>query len=96
MKAAAFWILVVIDAAAGAVVLYFLVDGLANRTVYPGNADLWLLVMVGPAAILVAGFWLKSTDRGWLANAVLAVLALPCLVGAILVAVVTSSPGAFR
>jgi len=72
-----FRILFGIDALAALVLLYFFVIGLADGSVSSFNIQLWLLILVGVAAILAGGFVLNSKGSRAAANALLAVLAVP-------------------
>ncbi len=88
-----FWILFGIDAIAAAVALFFFCLGLADGTVSDFNIGIWALLLLGIGAILGGGFWLRAARAHRLANAVLAVLALPAAaVGAFMLLLVLLTP----
>lgn len=96
MKAAIFWMLACINGVTTAIVLYFFVIGIADDTVTRQNIGYWFLMLAFPAAMLRSGFWLRSIGRPWLANAALALLALPAIVAAVVIVLLAANPGAFR
>jgi hypothetical protein len=66
-----------IDLLIAGIVVYFFVAGLGDGSVSSFNMTLWLAILVGLAAILAAGYSLRSAGRGALANLVLLVLVVP-------------------
>ena len=78
---APFWILVAIDAAAAAVIFWFLLAGLGDGTVSANNALIWLLLIAWPIAALGGGFALRAQRRLGLAKLVLCILAVPAMLG---------------
>ena len=72
-----FWLLSGIDAIAAAILLFFFFWGLTDGSVSDFNIGIWALLLGGVGAILGGGIWLRAQGRHHLANACLAVLALP-------------------
>jgi hypothetical protein len=69
-------ILLGIDIAAAAVAGFFFLWGLSDGTALYAFGT-WLLLVGGIAAVIAGGMALKRSGRGGLANAVLALLAIP-------------------
>ena len=74
-----FRLLIAVDAAVAAVVLYFFVIGLADGSVSSFNAGLWMAILAGVAGVLAGGLLLNANGRRGAATAVLAILAVPGL-----------------
>lgn len=74
-----FHLLLVVDGLAAAVVLYFFAAGLADGSVSAFNAELWTGLLLALAAVIGGGLLLRRAGRPRLANAVLALLAVPSL-----------------
>ncbi len=81
----AFRILFTIDAAVALVALYFFAIGIGDGSVSSFNITLWLALLGGIAAVLVVGLALNARGRRKAACAVLSILALPGLLGGLLV-----------
>lgn len=88
-----FWTSWVIAAAVTVVALGFFLVGLTNGTVSSFNAGIWVLILPGTVGVTWGSWMLKKNGRpGW--GALLAlVLALPVLVG-LLVLLLTLGTGA--
>jgi len=78
-----FRILFGIDALAALVFLYFFVIGVGDGSVSSFNIQLWLIILLGVAAVLVGGFILNSKGSRAAANALVAVLAVPAILFAL-------------
>jgi hypothetical protein len=88
-----FWALTAVNAMAGAVIFYFLVEGLGDGSVSADNASLWLMLVALPVATIGLGLRLKSQGRVGLAVLVLLPLALPALIyGLFLVMILVLQP----
>lgn len=86
-------ILLGIDAAAAAVILYFFVVGLADGSVSSFNAGLWAAILLGGAAILGGGAMLNANGKRGAAIALLLVLAVPAfLFGMFVLAMIVAQP----
>lgn len=72
-----FRILLLIDAAAALVIVYFFGVGVNDGSVSSFNIVLWVAILLGVAAILGGGIALNATGKRLLANLVLAVLGVP-------------------
>ena len=72
-------ILLTIDAIVAAILLYFFFTGIEDGSVSSFNILLWLGLLGGAAAIIVAAYALKSKGRLMPANLLLLVPALPGL-----------------
>ena len=86
-------ILLGIDAAAAAVILYFFVIGLADGSVSSFNAGLWAAILLGVAAIVGGGALLNASGKHGLAAALLLVLAIPAaLYGLFVLLLIVAQP----
>ncbi|AUD01398.1 osmoprotectant transporter permease [Spirosoma pollinicola] len=74
-----FWTLWGIDALIAITLVYFFFIGLGDGTVSSFNILLWLMILVGLAALLVGGYWLFTHQYAVLAKLLLALLAVPGL-----------------
>lgn len=82
-----------IDALVAAVVVYFLLEGLADGSVSSFNMGLWMATLGALAAILGGGLALNANGRRGLAVALLAVLAAPGLLyGLFVLALIALQP----
>ena len=68
-----------IDIVAAAVVVYFFIVGLADRSISLYNADLWAGLLLSIGAIIAAGITLRRNERTVMAILVLGFLAAPTL-----------------
>lgn len=75
-----FWCLFGIGAVTFLVLGFYLLDGLLDGTVSSYNLNIWLSLVLGPAAVLGGGLLLRGLGRPRLANGVLALLAVPSVV----------------
>jgi hypothetical protein len=73
-----------IDAITLLVLLFFFVQGLGDGTVSAFNIGLWLLILIGPVVLIAGGYALRQGGNRVLANLVLAVLAIPAFLFALL------------
>lgn len=80
-----------IDLLIAGIVVYFFFAGLGDGSVSSFNMTLWLAILAGLAAVLSAGYALRSTGRRALANLVLLVLAVPGALYAFFLVVVVMS-----
>ncbi|WP_428661051.1 osmoprotectant transporter permease [Runella sp.] len=88
-----FWILWGIDAVISLVLLYFFFVGLADGSVSSYNMGLWSLIVIGIGAIMLGSLWLKSHQYLYLADIVLAILAVPGLLyGLFLLMILITKP----
>lgn len=86
-----FRILLGLDIAAAAVVVYFFLIGLVDGSVSSFNMGLWLAILVGVAAVIGGGIALRRNRYSIWANLVLLVLAIPTfLYGLFLLVVIFS------
>jgi hypothetical protein len=72
-----FWFLWGIDALIAAVILYFFLVGLADRSVSMFNVGPWIAILAALAGVLGGSLWLRSAGRQGLAAVVLLILAVP-------------------
>ncbi|MBI4911478.1 MAG: osmoprotectant transporter permease [Acidobacteria bacterium] len=79
-----FWVLWGFDAVVAAVGLGFFLAGLADRSVSSFNAPLWAALLVFLAGVLGGSLLLRSAGHPSVATGLLLVLALPALLGGIL------------
>ena len=68
-----------VDLFAAAVVLFFFCWGLTDGTVSSFNIGIWSALIGGVALVLVSGLTLNARGMRRLANAALAILAVPAL-----------------
>lgn len=88
-----FRFLLVIDALAAAIIVYFFFVGLADGSVSSFNAGLWAAILAGIAAVLGGGWYLKMIGHRGVASAVLAILAVPALLyGLFILLIVVTQP----
>lgn len=86
-----FRVLLGLDLLAALTAVYFFVVGLADGSVSDFNGELWAGLLLALAAIIGGGLFLRRAERPRLANAVLALLAVPtALYGLFLLVVVLS------
>ena len=76
-----FWILWGIDAVIALIFVCFFFIGISDGSVSSFNGGLWFLTLAALAAILVGGYWLQMHQNAVLAKTLLAVLAIPGLLG---------------
>ena len=92
-----FWTAFVIDAFAAAIIWYFFLEGLGDRSVSSYNMALWLPMALIPAGVLWGGWRLKALGRPGLAKLLLWLLAAPAaLLGGwmlLLLALYSMNPG---
>jgi hypothetical protein len=86
-----FRILLGLDIAAAAVVIYFFLVGLVDGSVSSFNMDLWLAMLVGVAAVIGGGVALRRNGYPKWANLVLLVLAIPTFLYGLFIVVVVFS-----
>jgi len=86
-----FQILMGLDIIAAAIVAYFFMVGLADGSVSDFNIGLWTGILLAFAAVFAGGLALRRTGWTKLANAVLALLAVPTLLYGIFILVVLAS-----
>ena len=79
-----FWILWGFDAIIAAVVFYFFFAGLADGSVSSFNMGLWALILTVLGGIMLGSLALKSAGQKVVAVLVLLVLAVPSLLGGLL------------
>ena len=72
-----FWILWGIDAVIAAVILYFFLLGLADRSVSMFNIGLWIAILAALSAVIGGSLWLRSAGQRGPATIVLLILAVP-------------------
>lgn len=86
-----FRLLLGLDGLAALTALYFFAAGLADGSVSDFNGDIWAALLLGVAAVIAGGLLLRRAGHPLLANAVLALLAVPtALYGLFLVVVIVS------
>lgn len=82
-----------IDLLAAGVILFFFLWGLADGTVSGFNIGLWMLILAGPASVLVGGYALRARAHLLAANLVLLILAAPAMLFmAVVVLLMTTQP----
>lgn len=82
-----------VAAVVAAIAVIFFVIGLGDGSVSSFNMTLWLGLLAGVAAVLVAGYALRARNRTGLAIAVLCILAVPgVLYGLFIVLVLVTNP----
>lgn len=86
-----FRILLGLDIAAAAVVVYFFLVGLVDGSVSSFNMGLWLTILIGVAAVIGVGIALRRNGYPVWANLVLLVLAIPTLLYGLFLLVVIFS-----
>jgi hypothetical protein len=86
-----FRILLVIDAIVALVLLYFFLQGISDGTVSAFNIQIWAVLLCGVAALIGGGLAVQRTGNRVLANILLAVLAIPAILFALLMAVILVS-----
>ena len=93
-------VFLVIDILVCLVIAGFFLAGLGDGSVGPYNIALWVPLVVVPATILFFGMQLKQKGRTGAATALLAVLAIPGLLGGgfvvLMIVMFTLNPGSFR
>lgn len=72
-----FWILWSIDAFVALIFVYFFFTGLGNGSVSSLYIILWLAILISLTAVLLGGNWLFSHQHTFVANLLLALLAIP-------------------
>lgn len=88
-----FRILLGINVITAAVMGYFFVIGLNDGSVSSFNTRLWLVTLLGIAAILGTGAWFRAKGRHSAANVVLMILAVPAfLFAAFMLAIIILQP----
>lgn len=86
-----FRILLGLDIAAAAVLVYFFLVGLVDGSVSSFNMGLWLAMLVGVAAVIGGGVALRRSGHTTWANLVLLVLAIPTFLYGLFILVVIFS-----
>ena len=86
-----FWVFWGIDAIVALIALYFFFIGLADGSVSSFNMGLWLILLIGLAAVLIGSFSLKAAGKLALAKVLAGVLAVPALLFLIFFIVVIAS-----
>jgi hypothetical protein len=82
-----------VAALVAAVAVVFFVIGLADGSVSSFNITLWVGLLAGVAAVLVAGYALRARNRTGLAIAMLCILAVPgVLYGLFIALVIVTNP----
>jgi hypothetical protein len=85
--------LFIIDAIALLIALYFFAEGLGDGTVSSVNIALWLGILSGLSAPILAGWYLRTREQIVAANLVLAVVAVPAiLAGLFVISLLISQP----
>jgi hypothetical protein len=79
-----FWLPWSVDALIAAVAVYFLFVGLTDGSVSSFNIGLWMMILLGLAVIVGGSIWLRTTGTTAIAIALLLVLAIPGLLGGLL------------
>jgi hypothetical protein len=82
-----FWLLWTVDAVVAAVFVYFFFAGLADGSVSSFNIVLWSLILLGLAGILGGGPLLRAKVHPLAGLALVALLAVPGLLAALLLLV---------
>ncbi|MBC7572267.1 MAG: osmoprotectant transporter permease [Spirosoma sp.] len=72
-----FWISWGINALIALVLAFFFFVGLGDGTVSSYNIILWLVLLIGLAALLLSGYWLFTHQYTIAANILMALLAVP-------------------
>ncbi len=77
-----------IDAVVAAVVIYFFIVGVGDGSVSSFNGGLWAAILVTIAGVIGGGWALEAKGYRPAAIAVLLVLAIPCLLYALFLALI--------
>ena len=95
-----FWFLFAVDILFFLVAFFFFLDGLSDGTVNSRNMALWLPLVCVPAALLLGGLRLKAIGRPGAAKLLLALPAVPAILGGtwllLLAVLFATHPGAYR
>jgi hypothetical protein len=84
---ALFWVLWAVDAVVAAVFVYFFALGIADGSVSAYNIVLWLMILLGLAVVLGGGPLLRAKVHPLAGLALVALLAVPGLLAALLLLV---------
>lgn len=74
-----FWSLWSIDALVALIIIVFFLIGLSDGSVSSFNIVLWLVILIGLAAVLLGSYWLFMHQYPIVAQLLLASLAIPSL-----------------
>ena len=74
-----FWFLWGVDVLAALVALYFFFVGLGDGSVSSFNARIWTVLLLGLAAVVIGGPWLRSAGHPKLAQALVTALGVPAI-----------------
>ena len=74
-----FWFLWGVDVVAALVALHFFFVGLCDGSVSSFNARIWAVLLLGLAAVVIGGPWLRSAGHPKLARALVTVLGVQAL-----------------
>jgi len=88
-----FRILLGLDIAAAAVVVYFFLVGLVDGSVSSFNMGLWLTILISVAAVIGGGVALRRNGHPVWANLVLLVLAIPTLLYGLFIVLILTTGG---
>ncbi|GAB3782921.1 hypothetical protein GCM10028818_39780 [Spirosoma horti] len=72
-----FWTFWGIDALVAATLVYFFFVGLGDGTISSYNIFLWLIILLGMAAVLLGGYWLFAHQYTILAKLLVSLIAIP-------------------
>jgi hypothetical protein len=75
------------DALVTIVVVYFFFEGVGDGTVSASNLGLWFLILIALAGILFGSIWLRTRKRFALSKALLFILAVPCFLYFLIIAI---------
>lgn len=73
-------ILFVFDILVSFVVFYYFLIGLIDKSISTFNIGTWLILLLGIAGIILAGWYFHKTDHHRMANLILSVLAFPGMI----------------
>lgn len=80
-----FFVFITVDVIALLIAVYFFLEGVGDGTVSSINIALWLGILAGLSAPLLAGWHLRTREQILAANLVLAVVAVPAILAGLFV-----------
>ncbi|MEC9368084.1 MAG: osmoprotectant transporter permease [Pseudomonadota bacterium] len=86
-----FRVLLGLDIAAAAIVVYFFIIGLADGSISSFNIGLWIVLLMGVAAILAGGIFLRKAGRTAASSLLLSLLAVPTAAYGLMIAAIILS-----
>ncbi|MFD2937545.1 osmoprotectant transporter permease [Spirosoma flavum] len=92
-----FWILWGIDALLALVFVFVFFVGLGDGTVDSDNSLVWLVLLLGLAALLLGGYWLFMHQYTTAATLLMALLAVPAILyGLFMLLMLSGNPSGWK